>query len=322
MNPARVRRLERWLSVLAIRLGVPLSAAQVGKFANQETTVEIKVSVREEDVFIIQSGYGEVNDMIMELLIMINACKTASAKRVVAVIPYFPYSKQSKKKAARSAIPAKLLAMMLKVAGVTQVVTLDLHATHIQGFFDFPIDNLSSKPFIVKYIRDRIPDSQTAVIVSKNAGGAKRVTSIADELRLDFAIVHQDAGHSHISQPADGEHGELVLVGDVKGRVAIIVDDLLDSAKSFASAATLLKKRGATKVYGLATHGLMSGDALDILNNSDVDELAVTNSVPVADKVALCPKLKVIDVTPLIAEAIRRIHNGESVSCLQQQVPL
>ncbi|KAJ3039582.1 Ribose-phosphate pyrophosphokinase 2 [Rhizophlyctis rosea] len=293
------------------------------RFSNAETAVEIGVSVRNEDVFIIQSGSSAVNDHLMELLIMINACKIASARRITAVLPYFPYNKQSKKKKARGAITAKLVANMLAVAGVDHIITMDLHSSQTQGFFKSPVDNLTAEPCIIRYIRDNYPDYQNGVVISKNAGGAKRVTSLADRLKMDFALIHRERYHIEQPRRSKAEGGgdietRLTLVGDVKGKECFIIDDIIDGTNSFLDASSHLKKCGASKVYTIATHGILSGNALHEIEQCEaVDQVIVTNSYPVADaKRFASTKLKVIDVSGVLAEAIRRTHNGESISYL------
>lgn len=297
------------------RLGCELGAVTVMKFANNETNVEIKESVRDEDVYLIQSGSGDVNDNLMELLIMINACKIASAKRVTAVIPCFPYARQDKKDKSRAPISAKLVANMLTVAGADHIITMDLHASQIQGFFDVPVDNLYAEPAVIKYITENIPNWQTAVIVSPDAGGAKRVTSIADRLNTDFALIHKERKKAN-------EVASMVLVGDVSGKIAILVDDIADTCGTLALAGSKLVEAGATQVYAIVTHGIFSGKALQILNDSKLDAIVVTNTIPHEDKKKVCPKIKTIDIAPIFAEAIRRTHNGESVSYLFKNVPL
>ncbi|KAL7751817.1 ribose-phosphate pyrophosphokinase [Sorochytrium milnesiophthora] len=410
------------------RLAIPQGNVKLSKFSNHETNVEIFQSVRGNDVYIVQSGCGQINDNLFELLIMIAACKIASARKVTAVIPCFPYSRQpdvpyqrngmpltrftdegrqklaemigqpfphavtsnagsratsptkhltdstagsvhqshtslqqsseggehgslahptpipahvlqgandrqSPGSPARSASPFRpdampvqsagyklwvakpgtLIANMLVAAGADHIITMDLHDAQFQGFFDIPVDNLLGQPLMVKYIQERIPNWQDAVIVSPDAGGAKRATSIADKLNMGFALIHKDRRHSTSS---------LTLVGNVKGHTCIIIDDILDTATTVTRAAKLLVNNGATKIYTLVTHGIMSGDAVERLNRSPIDELIVSNSVPQDEHLRNCPKLKVFDVAPILAESIRRIHNGESVSFLFDVVPL
>ncbi|RKP08288.1 ribose-phosphate pyrophosphokinase 3 [Thamnocephalis sphaerospora] len=300
--------------LVATRLGIELSKVGVYKYSNQETAVTIGESVRDEDVYIIQSGSGEINDNLMELLIMINACKTASARRITAVIPCFPYARQDKKDKSRAPISAKLVANMLTVAGADHVITMDLHASQIQGFFNVPVDNLYAEPCTLKYIKECIPDYRSAVIVSPDAGGAKRATSIADRLDLDFALIHKERKKAN-------EVSRMVLVGDVRGKVAILVDDMADTCGTLGLAAKTLVDNGATRVYAIVTHGILSGKAVSVINNSVLEKIVVTNTVPHESKKVECPKLDTIDISATLAEAIRRTHNGESVSYLFSHVP-
>jgi ribose-phosphate pyrophosphokinase len=302
-------------SLVSKRLGIPLANCKVTKFSNQETSVTISESVRDEDVFVIQSGCGEVNDNLMELLIMVNACKIASARRITAVVPSFPYARQDKKDKSRAPISAKLVANMLTVAGANHIITMDLHASQIQGFFDIPVDNLFGEPCMLKYIRDNIPDYNNAVIVSPDAGGAKRATSIADRLDLNFALIHKERKKAN-------EVSRMTLVGDVMNKIAVLVDDMADTCGTLALAAQTLIDHGAVAVYAMVTHGILSGNAMKIINQSCITELVVTNTIPCEDKKLLCSKLKVIDISWILAEAIRRTHNGESVSYLFENVPI
>lgn len=301
-------------SLIAKRLGVQVAKSTVLKYSNQETSVTIGESVRDEDVFIIQSGCGEINDSLMELLIMISACKTASARRVTAVIPCFPYARQDKKDKSRAPISAKLVANMLTVAGANHVITMDLHASQIQGFFNVPVDNLYAEPSTLKYIREKIPDYKNAIIVSPDAGGAKRATAIADRLDSGFAIIHKERKKAN-------EVSRMVLVGDVSGKVAILVDDMADTCGTLGLAAQILMEKGAKSVYAIVTHGILSGNAIQVINDSVLTRVVVTNTIPHEDKKELCPKLDTIDISATLAEAIRRTHNGESVSYLFSHVP-
>ncbi|KAG0023205.1 hypothetical protein BGZ80_010110 [Entomortierella chlamydospora] len=347
--------------LITSRLGVEPSAVKLSQFKNKETSVEIGVSVRNEDVYIIQSGSPKINDSLMELLIMINACKGASAQRITAVIPYFPYSKQSKKKKHRGAIAAKLVANILAISGVDHIITMDLHASQMQGFFNIPVDNLYAEPTVGKWIQENVEDWENGVVVSKNAGGAKRVTSLADRLNIDFALIHMDRsrkGHAQgpdhsLSKPeniynrleeedddddsmVDAETGHeihraeaadetslMTLVGDVQDKVCFIVDDMIDGCHSFLEAADNLVGHGAKEVYIIATHGILSGNSLrQIEECANVHKIVVTNTYPLpAEKRALCSKLVILDISPTLAEAIRRTHNGESISYLFTQVP-
>uniref|UniRef100_A0A3P8W8N3 ribose-phosphate diphosphokinase n=1 Tax=Cynoglossus semilaevis TaxID=244447 RepID=A0A3P8W8N3_CYNSE len=315
---------------IADRLGLELGKVVTKKFSNQETCVEIGESVRGEDVYIVQSGCGEINDNLMELLIMINACKIASASRVTAVIPCFPYARQDKKDKSRAPISAKLVANMLSVSGADHIITMDLHASQIQvkmtkaepipvssfdSFLFICPYNLYAEPAVLKWIKENIPEWKNCTIVSPDAGGAKRVTSIADRLNVDFALIHKERKKAN-------EVDRMVLVGDVKDRVAILVDDMADTCGTVCHAADKLISAGATKVYAILTHGIFSGPAISRINNACFEAVVVTNTIPQEEKMKHCPKIQVIDISMILAEAIRRTHNGESVSYLFSHVPL
>jgi len=265
----------------------------------------------------------------MELLIICNACKTASARRITAILPNFPYARQDKKDKSRAPITAKLMANMLQTAGCNHVITMDLHASQIQGFFNVPVDNLYAEPSSVKWIRENLLHTtehnsevngpkQDCIIVSPDAGGAKRATSMADRLDLPFALIHKER-----SRP--NEVSRMTLVGNVQDKVAIVVDDIADTCGTLVKAADTLVKHGAKDVVALVTHGILSGNAVEVLKNSALSRLVMTNTVPVAEeklealRVAEGQKgcrLEFIDIAPVLAEAIRRTHNGESVSYL------
>lgn len=302
-------------ALVAKRLGIPLADCVVSKYSNQETAVTIGESVRDEDVFIIQSGCGEINDNLMELLILINACKTASARRITAVIPCFPYARQDKKDKSRAPITAKLIANMLTVAGANHVITMDLHASQIQGFFNIPVDNLYAEPSTLKYILDCIPEfANGGVIVSPDAGGAKRAAGIADKLDVEFALIHKERKKAN-------EVSRMVLVGDVNNKVCILVDDMADTCGTLGLAAKVLMDNGASKVYAMVTHAVLSGNATSVINSSCLESLIVTNTIPQQHIAKDCSKLQFIDVSSTFAEAIRRTHNGESISYLFNYVP-
>ncbi|KAJ3212106.1 ribose-phosphate pyrophosphokinase [Dinochytrium kinnereticum] len=438
----------RLAEAICQRLGVPLGKCTLTKFSNQETNVAMGESVRNADVYIIQSGCGNVNDNFFELLIMIAACRTASAKKITAVIPCFPYARQpdapyKKNGAPLSRVPANeidkyatlyggklpsgdgppppsvtmpilaprppsisesgepanasargssshlaspsisnpnlkaikmrtestmsidekdgsrrlstfsksqpnievttltpqplaqkpapilfpgtsqggykhwtarsgtLIANMLMAAGSDHIITMDLHDPQFQGFFDIPVDNLFSQPLILKYIKEKIANYEQAVIVSPDAGGAKRATAIADKLNMDFALIHKERRFHAGTQTSD-----MMLVGDVTGKVCILVDDIADTSFTITKAAKVLVEKGAVKIFAVITHAIMSGDAIERIKQSHIDEVIVSNSVPQEDHITRCPKIKVFDIAPIFAEAIRRIHNGESVSFL------
>ncbi|KAJ0125443.1 ribose-phosphate diphosphokinase [Diaporthe amygdali] len=409
-------------------LGIPPCDRTLSKFEVGESRCEIKETVRGKDVYIIQTAgtqdpADKVNDHFIETCIMVSACKTGSAKRVTAVLPLFPYSRQpdlpynkagaplnkapsdtsgrytfesvpatpgpglprsdtlssgiditkmmakaalvngngngrtngdSAQQAADAAkgrnhaesvssmtgnytthdyenpqminaFQAKpgykqwvaqagtLVADLLTCAGADHIITMDLHDPQYQGFFDIPVDNLYGKPLLQRYIERHIPGYRDAVIVSPDAGGAKRATAIADHLGLSFALIHKERRPTRIS---DRQNATMMLVGDVTNRPCILVDDLADTANTITRAAKLLKKEGAGTVYALLTHGILSGDAIERINASSIDKIIVTNSVPQHAHKAACPKLEVLDVSHVFAEAIRRVHHGESISAL------
>ncbi|KAL5512010.1 PRS4 [Sanghuangporus vaninii] len=294
---------------VAERLNIQLTPCVVRKFSNGETSVKIGESVREEDVFIIQSGCGDVNDNLMELLILINACKTASARRITAVIPCFPYARVDKKDKSRAPITAKLVANMLTVAGCDHVITMDLHASQIQGFFDIPVDNLYTEPLMLGHIKREIDGWQNGIIVSPDAGGAKRATAIADKLGIEFALIHRQGN----DKGPDRMH---ILVGDVKDKVAILIDDMIDTGTTLSLAAKALHAAGTKAIYCFVSHGLLSETNFALLESLPIESLVVTNSIPQNQHCDGLSKLVVMDVTPTIAESIRRTHNGESISLL------
>ncbi|KAJ1564403.1 hypothetical protein HK096_008147, partial [Nowakowskiella sp. JEL0078] len=242
--------------LVAKRLGLSLGKCVVLKYSNQETSVTLGESVRDEDVYIIQSGCGEINDNLMELLIMINACRTASARRITAVMPSFPYARQDKKDKSRAPITAKLVANMLTVAGADHVITMDLHASQIQGFFNIPVDNLYAEPTMLKYIHDNIITEGNVVIVSPDAGGAKRAAAIADKLDIEFALIHKERKKAN-------EVSRMVLVGEVRNKICVLVDDIADTCGTLGLAAKTLIDNGAVKVYAVITHAVLSGKATD-----------------------------------------------------------
>ncbi|XP_011313707.1 phosphoribosyl pyrophosphate synthase-associated protein 2 [Fopius arisanus] len=330
--------------LIANRLGVKNGGCTVYHKSNRETMVEIGDSVRGKDLYIIQTGTKDVNNNIMELLIMAYACKTSSAKNIIGVIPYLPYSKQCKMRK-RGCIVSKLLAKMLCKSGLTHIITMDLHQKEIQGFFDCPVDNLRASPFLLQYIQESIPDYRNSVIVAKNPGSAKKATSYAERLRVGIAVIHGEQRESESdmndgrnsppsvllssrtmevgvgvpSHPAK-EKPPINVVGDVSGHIAIMVDDMVDDMQSFVAAAELLKERGAYKIYVLATHGLLSSDAPKLIEESPIDEVVVTNTIPHELQKSQCAKIKTVDISILLAEAIRRMHNKESMSYLFRNV--
>ena len=393
------------------RLGIRPAGVRLSKFSNQETNVQIDDSVRDQDVYIVQSGCGRVNDNLIELMIMIAACRTASAARVTAVIPCFPYARQSdgvyrgsdltmdpeevhilNSPSATSvasgkdqhsvedaasplnaavpdspvlrpsgykewtARPGNLIANMLTAAGAHHIITMDLHDPQFQGYFDIPVDVVYAEPSILNYIRLNVPDYRRAVIVSPDAGGAKRATSVAIHLGMDFALIHRDGNKRRparlptttlteevlaVDAVDPTKQGTMAIVGNVKGRRCIIIDDIADTCRTLCKAAKTLRKHGASQVMSIVTHGILSKPnqvlrqqlevqgVLDMLERSGVDRLVVTNTIPQQDRDDACPmekqrwqrwrderRFEVIDISGTLAEAIRRSHNGESVSYL------
>ncbi|GMM49461.1 ribose phosphate diphosphokinase subunit [Starmerella bacillaris] len=300
--------------LVAKNLGIRLCKVDVSEESNREMSISIGESVRDEDVYILcQIGSGEVNDRVMELLIMINACKSASARRITAVLPNFPYARQDRKDKSRAPITAKLMANMLQTAGCNHVITMDLHASQIQGFFDVPVDNLYAEPSVVQFIKMNL-DYKNCIIVSPDVGGAKRAASLADQLDLNFALIHKERARAN-------EVSRMVLVGDVSEKVCIIVDDMADTCGTLAKAAETLITNGAREVISIVTHGILSGNAIQNINNSRLSYVACTNTVPMGHKLRQSAKLKQLDISPVLAEGIRRLHNGESVSYLFSHVP-
>ncbi|KAJ7165794.1 phosphoribosyltransferase-like protein [Mycena filopes] len=300
--------------IIARRIGLPVSHAEITKNNVGETNVRIGESVREDDVYIVNTGCGEVNTSLMELCIMIHACKIASAKRITAVIPLFPYARQDKKDKSRAPITAKLVANMLQQSGCDHVITMDLHASQIQGFFDVPVDKyLYAEPSVILYIRTHFK-LDDIVIVSPDAGGAKRATSIADRLGVDFALFHKERKKAN-------EVSRMVLVGHCAGKTALLVDDMADTCGTLVLAAQHLAEAGASRVAAIVTHGILSGGALEAVMNSKLEKLIVTNTLPQKANQAACPKIDVIDIGAVLGEVVRRSHYGESVSKLFHEVP-
>jgi ribose-phosphate pyrophosphokinase len=290
-------------------LDVPLTKADVRRFADNEVFVMIEENVRGEDVFVIQSTSYPANDNLMELLICIDALQRASAKRITAVIPYFGYARQDRKTGGRTPISAKLVANLITRAGADRVLTMDLHAGQIQGFFDIPTDNLVAIPVLAADIKARYPKAKDLMIVSPDVGGVVRVRSLADRLNADIAIVDK-------RRPRPGESEVMNIVGDVAGRRCILFDDIVDSAGTLVNAAKALVDRGATDVSAYVSHGVLSGAAMDRVKNSILTELVITDSIELTNLDAGGGKVRTVAVAPLIGEAIRRIANEESVSKL------
>ena len=293
---------------IAAYLDVPLTKADVRRFADMEVFVEIGENVRGEDVFVIQSTCFPANDNVMELLVALDALRRGSARRITAVLPYYGYARQDRKSGPRTPISAKLLANLITSAGADRVLTIDLHAGQIQGFFDIPTDNLFAAPVFIEDIRTRY-DGAGLMIVSPDVGGVVRARSLARRLDADLAIIDK-------RRPKAGVSEVMNIIGDVEGRRCIIFDDIIDSGGTLCNAAAALKEQGAKEVSAYITHGVLSGKAVERISNSVLKELVVTDSIDVTAKVAAGKNIRSLSVAPLLGEAIRRIANDESVSKL------
>jgi ribose-phosphate pyrophosphokinase len=289
-------------------LKLPLVKAVVRRFADMEVFVEIQENVRGEDIFVIQSTSFPANDNLMELLIVIDALRRASARRVTAVIPYFGYARQDRKVGPRTPISAKLVANLITRAGADRVLTTDLHAGQIQGFFDIPTDNLYAMPVMVRDIQDYI-GHDNLMIVSPDVGGVVRARALAKRLGADLAIVDKRRERA-------GESEVMNIIGDVEGRSCILIDDIVDSGGTICNAAEALLREGAKDVCAYATHGVLSGGAVARIKGSKLKSLVITDSIAATDEVAKCANIRRISIAPLIGEAMRRINNEESVSSL------
>ncbi|TLM66421.1 MAG: ribose-phosphate pyrophosphokinase [Deltaproteobacteria bacterium] len=288
-------------------LGLPLSKATVKTFSDGEIMVEIGENVRGRDVFVVQSTCAPANQNLMELLVMVDALKRASAARITAVIPYFGYARQDRKVAPRTPITSKLVADLITTAGIHRVLCIDLHAGQIQGFFNIPVDHLYAAPVILDDINQHF--SGKLVVVSPDAGGTERARAFAKRLDAGLAIIDKRRSGPNVSEV-------MHIIGDVEGQTCIIVDDMIDTAGTLCQAAAALKAHGAGDVYATATHAVLSGPALERINQSCLKEVLVTNTIPMDGKLAGCPRLRQLSVGKLLAEAIRRIHEEESVSSL------
>lgn len=288
-------------------LGSPLGQAEVRRFSDGEVLVEVAENVRGGDVFVIQSTCMPVNDHLMELLLMLDAFRRASAKRITAVIPYFGYARQDRKVSPRVPISAKLVADLITTAGAARVLTVDLHAGQIQGFFNIPVDNLFATPVLFKYIKDRLP-AGSLTVVSPDPGGVERARAFAKRLNATLAVIDKRRARAN-------EVAEMRVVGDVDGQTAIIVDDIVDTAGTLAAAAAALKQAGATHIIACCTHPVLSGPATQRIRDSTLSELVVTDTIPLRVDAKAC-RISVLSVAPLLAEAIRRTHYEESISSL------
>jgi ribose-phosphate pyrophosphokinase len=294
---------------IAAHLDMPLCRAQVKRFADNEVFAVIEENVRGEDVFVIQSTSYPANDNLMELLICVDALVRASARRITAVMPYFGYARQDRKTGGRTPISAKLVANMITRAGAHRVLTMDLHAGQIQGFFDIPTDNLVAIPVLAEDIRRHYKDTSDLMIVSPDVGGVVRARALAKRLDADLAIVDK-------RRPKAGESEVMNIIGDVAGRRCILFDDIVDSGGTLVNAGEALMQQGATEVSAYISHGVLSGPAVERIKSSQMKELVITDSIEQPHEVLSCKKIRSVGVAPLIGEAIRRIANEESVSKL------
>jgi ribose-phosphate pyrophosphokinase len=298
-NPELAKRI-------AELLGVEVGASKVSKFSNGETSVDINETVRGADVFLVQTLCDPVNDSLMELLIMLDAFKRASAGRITAVIPHYAYARQDRKAKARQPITAKLVADLIHTAGADRVLTMDLHAAQIQGFFDIPVDNLEGVPMLAKYFGTLNFNKDELVVVSPDIGGVKRTRKFSEKLEAPIAIVDKRRPKPNVSEVMN-------VIGDINGKRVILVDDIIDTAGSITNAADALIKLGATEVYACCTHGVLSGPAMERIENSKIKQVVVLDTIPVVENTATS-KIKVLTVANLFAEAIRRIYEDIAVS--------
>ncbi len=292
---------------IAAHLAIPLSQADVRKFSDGEVFVEIKENVRGTDVFVVQPTCTPVNDHLMELVIMVDALRRASARRITAVLPYYGYARQDRKNAPRVPITAKVVAEMLMAVGVRRVLCMDLHAGQIGGFFNIPVDHLYAAPVLLKYIQEFFGDD--VIMVSPDAGGVERTRAFAKRLNSGLAIIDK-------RRDKPNECEAMHVIGDVKGKTAILMDDMVDTAGTLCAGATTLLENGAKEVHACCSHPVLSGPAIERLQKSVLKSLVVTNTIPLRSDALQCDKIKVLSVSELLADAINRIHNEDSVSSL------
>jgi ribose-phosphate pyrophosphokinase len=288
-------------------LGIPPGKMTAKTFSDGETQVEIHENIRGMDVFILQSTCTPVNDNLMQLLIIIDALKRASAKRITAVIPYYGYGRQDRKVKPRVPISAKLVADLITVAGAHRVVSMDLHAGQIQGYFDIPVDNIFAAPLLLNYMRAYFQDN--LVIVSPDAGGVERARAFAKRLGASLAIIDKRRDQPNVSEAMN-------IIGEVEGKTAVILDDMVDTAGTLTEAARALIERSSSKIYACCTHPVLSGPAIERINRSPIEQLVVTNTIPLREDAKKCPKIKALSVADLLGETIKRIYNSDSVSTL------
>jgi ribose-phosphate pyrophosphokinase len=293
---------------ITAHLGVDLGKATVGRFSDGEVTVEVHQNVRARDVFVVQSTCAPTNDNLMELLIMVDALKRASARRITAVIPYFGYARQDRRpRSTRVPISAKVVANLLETVGIVRVLTMDLHADQIQGFFDIPVDNIYASPVLLADLKSK--DYRDLIVVSPDVGGVVRARALAKQLGCDLAIIDKRRSAANVAEV-------MHVIGEIEGRNCVIMDDMIDTAGTLVKAADVLKERGAQSVYAYCTHAVFSGPAIERIATSALDEVVITNTIPLSDGAKACRKIRQLSVAFLFAETIRRISDGESVTSL------
>ncbi len=293
---------------VAQQLGIPLGKAVVTRFSDGEIMVEINENVRGKDVFVLQSTCAPTNDNLMEIMLMVDALKRASAGRITAVLPYYGYARQDRRpRSARVAISAKVVANMLQDVGVERVLVMDLHADQIQGFFDIPVDNIYASPVLLEDLVKK--NYEDLLVVSPDVGGVVRARALAKKLGCDLAIIDKRRPKANVSEV-------MHIIGEVEGRNCVIMDDMVDTAGTLTKAAEVLKDRGAKKVVAYCTHPVLSGPAIERIQKSPLDELVVTNTIPLSEAAQACGKIRQLSCAPLLAETIRRISRGDSVMSL------
>ncbi len=299
-NPGLAQNICRYLSL-------PLGGAKVKTFSDGEIQIEIHENVRLKDVFVVQSTCSPVNDNLVELLLMIDAFNRSSANKITAVIPYFGYARQDKKVAPRVPISAKLVADMITTAGADRVITMDLHAGQIQGFFNIPVDNLFAAPVLIEYIRNNFRED--IVIVSPDAGGVERARAIAKRLNADLAIIDK-------RREAPNQAKAMAVIGEVTGKIAVLMDDMVDTAGTLTEAAEAIVNAGAREVHASCAHPVLSGPEIERINQSTLKSMVVTDTIPLSEAAAACDKIKVLSISQLVGEAIIRSYRGDSVTSL------
>ncbi|TXI20994.1 MAG: ribose-phosphate pyrophosphokinase [Roseateles sp.] len=293
---------------IASHLGVELGRAMVGRFSDGEVSIEIRQNVRARDIFVVQPTCSPTNENLMELFIMVDALKRASARRITAVVPYFGYARQDRRpRSTRVPISAKVVANLLETVGVERVLTMDLHADQIQGFFDIPVDNIYASPVLLSDLKAR--NYQDLVVVSPDVGGVVRARALAKQLGCDLAIIDKRRPAANVSEV-------MHVIGEIDGRNCVIMDDMIDTAGTLVKAAEVLKDRGAKRVFAYCTHPILSGPAIERIANSQLDEVVISNTIPLTDAAKACKKIRQLSVAFLFAETIRRISDGESVTSL------